>query len=83
VFKAWLKDNPEKYDAMCEGDFVFWKVGPKMIKDDEDRINCETILKNNYKFLKDIHIYLASKSSPGFPGILKQELAGFIKESGI
>lgn len=34
VFNAWKPDIPEKLPEICELDFRFWKVGPKMIKDD-------------------------------------------------
>ena len=37
IFRFWRSDNPANYEKMAEVDFQYWKVGPKMIKDEEDR----------------------------------------------
>jgi len=60
-----------------------WKVGGKMIKEEEDILNCKLIIKKHFKLLKDIHIYLASKSTGAYPGIAKWELSDFIKKAQI
>jgi len=38
---------------MIEHDLHYWKVGNKMIKDDEDRERLEQIIKENYVYLKE------------------------------
>jgi len=52
---------------MAEQDFQYWKVGQKMIKDEEDRDKVHRIIAKNYGKIKHIFIYLASKSS--YPAI--------------
>ena len=66
---------------MCEGDMHYWNIGPKMIKEEEDLKGVEDVIKKHYKFIKSIHIYLASKSS--YPGISSYEYSSFCNSSKI
>jgi hypothetical protein len=34
VFKHWFPDDLSKLPVMAEGDIYFWKIGPKVIKEE-------------------------------------------------
>ena len=61
---------------MIEHDLHYWKVGNKMIKDDEDRERLEQIIKENYVYLKECFQFLVSKSM--FPGLASPEYIQFV-----
>jgi len=36
VFSKWFPDDPKKEKEQAEIDMQYWKIGSKMIKDEED-----------------------------------------------
>ena len=61
---------------MAEVDFKYWKVGPKMVKDEEDRERVKAVIIKHYGKLKDIFTTLASKSA--WPNVTQNEFSHFV-----
>ena len=79
VFKTWVEDDADVLKKICDHDFYYWKVGPKMIKDDEDRASLEKIVKDNIVYLKWVFTYLMSRSL--YPAIASLEYTHFVNKS--
>jgi hypothetical protein len=66
---------------MHEIDVELWKIGPKMIKDDEDRLQVQKILLEHYVYLKKVFIYLSSKSL--YPNLTQLDYSHFVQKCSI
>ena len=66
---------------MAALDLQYWKIGPKMIKDEEDREAVNVILAKHFYLLKKIFIHLSSKSS--YPAIGQLDYFHFVQKSKI
>ena len=76
VFRMWIKDDPNGFNEMAKTDFQYWKIGPKMIKSEEDCQNVQNIIMANYEKLKHIFVFLSSKSS--YPALTQMDYAHFV-----
>jgi hypothetical protein len=61
---------------MAATEFECWRVTEKMIKDPEDRAEVQSLIVQNYGWLKQIFINLASKSS-SYPALTLLDLTHF------
>ena len=66
---------------MAETDFKYWKVGPKMIKDEDDLLKVKQLIVKHYAALKDVFVSLAARSS--WPVISSQEYSSFVQKCKI
>lgn len=61
VFKAWRKDTPAILTQAFNEDIKRWK-GYRFIKQDEDRMETEQVMKKHFAKLKDVFVHCTSLS---------------------
>jgi hypothetical protein len=78
VFKAWRQDTPASLNQAFNEDIKHWK-GYRFIKQDEERIETEGVLKKHFARLKHIFIHCCAGSS--FPYLTSLDFADFAIKS--
>ena len=77
MFKLWQGDTPEWLEQCINADFEGWKLG-KFVSDLQDRMNVMNLVSDNYEYLKDLWLTLASTSN--FPFITPQHFGDLMIE---
>eukprot|EP00347_Sterkiella_histriomuscorum_P002614 403367462 len=66
VFKDWKEDTPQTINQMLDDDMKYWKCH-RFIKEENDKIACEKIIRQNAVLLKKI--FMTEVCNSGFPNI--------------
>jgi hypothetical protein len=77
VFREWREDTESMFSSCFASDTSHWKV-QRLIKNPDDFLACEALLRKHFARLKKIFIVQASKS--GFPTINWINSADFIRD---
>ncbi|CDW72588.1 UNKNOWN [Stylonychia lemnae] len=80
VFKEWKEDTPQTIQLMLDDDLKYWKIH-RFIKDDNDRLMCEKIIRQNVVLIKKIFITEICNSS--FPNISWIDFSNFCEKCKI
>ena len=74
VFKDWKEDTPEQIADCIEHDIKMWHVS-RFIKDDEERLAVENVIRRFAEMLKNAFIQGASRGT--FPYLGWNDFSGF------
>lgn len=80
VFKEWKEDTPQQIAECIEHDIKLWHVS-RFVKDADELVNVEDVLRKNAEVLKNLFIQAASRGT--FPYLGWADFSLFCQKAGI